>query len=142
MKKVLNDNELFRYVRTSVPLDQFTTALRHKAAASVLGGIAISALFGGLVTQWLNDRIFAPTVKKVLDKRFKPAQNESAQTGNEQFSGPRAATALGAGAITAASLPMNASTSPFINTPSYASRPTTSFIPPRAWSNALGGLPR
>ena len=139
MKKVLNENDLFHYVRTSVPLDEFTSALRHKAAISVLGGIAVSALFGGLVTQWLNDRVFAPVVRKVLNKRSgetAPSENtpESAAKVGDRFNGLQTTAPIGA----TAAIPLGM----HYSTMQSQVNPTTAYMPPRAWSSALGGLPR
>ncbi|HEY9745168.1 MAG TPA: hypothetical protein V6C99_03005 [Oculatellaceae cyanobacterium] len=73
VRGLLNDDALFTHVRSSVPLDVFIGKLRHRAAGTVFGGIFASALFGGLVVQWMNDRVFAPAVRRAIDKRsFKP----------------------------------------------------------------------
>lgn len=95
LRTVMADNNMFEYLRGSSPLDGFASALRRRAAFSILGGVGISALYGGFVTQWLNDRVFAPTAHKMLEKRFQAKAD--AMTGpqeNAQFAGPQPSPSL------------------------------------------------
>lgn len=59
-------------------IEKFTRSGNIAASMSILCGVAISALFGGLVTQWMNDRKWAPYLKKRLVRHFgddsKPGQ--------------------------------------------------------------------
>lgn len=64
-------DELFAKVRQAAPhLDQFTRSINKAASVSVLGGVVLSALYGGVMTQWVNDRVIAPIFKKFLKKRY------------------------------------------------------------------------
>lgn len=152
MKAHMKDDALFHYVRSSVPLDTFTSMLRRRAALSVFGGVAASAIFGGLVTQWLNDRLFAPAVRRALEKRYNtPAPNTVSPT--QGVSGPKTAPTInpmGASVATAAPTVSTTPTTSFYSQPSFynATSPYTKPSPnysmpmPGVWSNTLGGLPR
>jgi hypothetical protein len=142
MKSLMKDDSLFHYVRSSIPLDGFTSMIRRRAAVSVLAGVAASAVFGGFVTQLLNDRLFAPTARRILEKRYNvksgnvvPATPDAPQ----QVISPQVPNTM-VGSVPAVN---TYSSSPF-STQSSPAKPVTNYSMPMpgAWANALGGLPR
>jgi len=51
-------------------LKEFALKNNKWAAAAIITGVGISALIGGMVTQWMNDRLVAPQTKQFLRKKF------------------------------------------------------------------------
>lgn len=66
LKKQLNNPRLFAKVEEG--MTPYVHRLNRAASASVLGGVALSALFGGLVIQWVNDRLVSPIISVLLDE--------------------------------------------------------------------------
>ena len=60
--------ELFEKVLPKV--EQFSWRSNVAATLCILGGVGLSALFGGVVTQWVNDRVTSPLAGKFLAKRY------------------------------------------------------------------------
>jgi hypothetical protein len=61
----------------------FAKTLGRSSTSTILGGVLISAIFGGFVTQKLNDNFVAPMSRKWLNKKFK----EPDVDGNMPFPG-------------------------------------------------------
>jgi hypothetical protein len=78
-----------------VDLEKFASQNNKWAAGAILFGVSLSALVGGTVTQWMNDRMVAPQAKNWLGKHFandsvKPALTQKinqtlASVGNLKF---------------------------------------------------------
>jgi hypothetical protein len=60
--------ELFAKSRGFV--EDFARRLNRNASLTIIAGVACSALYGGFVTQWVNDRLFAPFLKQTFQKRY------------------------------------------------------------------------
>lgn len=60
--------ELFQKVRPMV--EPFAKATNRAASLSILSGVVLSALYGGFVTQALNDRAIAPMLKRFMKWRY------------------------------------------------------------------------
>lgn len=67
LRKELGE-ELFTKARPYV--DDFARRANVAASISVLGGVVLSALFGGFVTQWINDRVASPAARRYLTRKF------------------------------------------------------------------------
>jgi hypothetical protein len=60
-------------------LKKFATKNNIWASSGILTGVIMSALVGGTLTQWMNDRLVAPTTKKWLNKKFQPLPVKAVQ---------------------------------------------------------------
>jgi len=57
-------------LRHAKELETFALKNNKWAAAAIITGVGVSALVGGMVTQWMNDRLVAPQTKQFLRKKF------------------------------------------------------------------------
>lgn len=64
MDKAFND-----IVHEVQPLKKLAQRSNNLAILGIVTGVATSAIVGGTVTQWLNDRVVAPTAKKFFARR-------------------------------------------------------------------------
>lgn len=63
-------DEAFKKIVNEVkPLKKLAQRSNYLAIAGILTGVATSAVVGGTVTQWLNDRMVAPTAKKFFARK-------------------------------------------------------------------------
>lgn len=53
-----------------VSLEKFITQLNWRASATLLAGIGAGVMFGGVIVQFVNDRIFGPVVEPFLARMF------------------------------------------------------------------------
>ena len=90
-RKVLqNDIDAVRNaIESSSVLREFAGSNNKWAATAILTGVGLSALVGGTVTQWMNDRVIAPSAKKWLNKNFiagalKPGANPQQKNATNQ----------------------------------------------------------
>ncbi len=61
-------DEIFTKVRPYI--NDFARRANVAASVTVLGGVILSALFGGFVTQWVNDRVASPMARAFLSRKF------------------------------------------------------------------------
>jgi hypothetical protein len=59
-------------------LENFACKNNIWAGAGILTGVVLSATVGGTLTQWMNDRLVAPTAKKWLNKKYAAGQAKPA----------------------------------------------------------------
>ncbi len=64
----VSGESVFNHIRPAV--ERLTRPANLAASLTILGGIITSALLGGLVTQWVNDRIVAPFLSKTLTRIY------------------------------------------------------------------------
>lgn len=67
-------------------LDDFMMRLNRSTSWSIAGGVALSVLLGGFVTQRMNDNVVAPAARKALNKMYpdgvKPINTGPLEAGN------------------------------------------------------------
>jgi hypothetical protein len=84
LKKRLPDDV---YRKVAPQLKEFALKLNRSSCWSILGGVLLSALMGGVITQRANDDIVAPTSKKWLAKHHpetpKPSKHDKKKAKND-----------------------------------------------------------
>jgi hypothetical protein len=75
------DEALSKIVNEVRPLKDFVMKNNRLAVLGIAAGVASSAIVGGPLTQWMNDRVIAPSAKKVFTRKKPGAllQNAVAQ---------------------------------------------------------------
>lgn len=63
-------------------LQNFAKNNNRWASCGILFGVGLSALVGGTVLQWVNDRLVAPTAKNILVKKFGEPPSPGLTKGN------------------------------------------------------------
>ena len=72
---------LYQKATKALPtLEAFGLRLNRSSCWSILGGIVLSALFGGVVTQRLNDNVFSPWCKRWLASTYPDGEGHQAST--------------------------------------------------------------
>lgn len=69
IQKAELDTALKTIINEVKPLKDFARRNNRLAIFGVLTGVATSALVGGTMTQWMNDRVIAPSAKKFFTKK-------------------------------------------------------------------------
>ncbi len=65
-------------------LENFARLMNRRANKVILSGVLLSAVVGGFVTQWMNDRLFAPFIHKSLQKKYKTPVSSTQPQGATQ----------------------------------------------------------
>lgn len=69
------DAALSKIVNEVKPLKAFAKRNNHLAVLGIFTGVVGSALVGGSLTQWMNDRVIAPGAKKFFNRAVKHNQS-------------------------------------------------------------------
>lgn len=81
-KQEVLDQAFTKIVNEVQPLKKLAQRSNNLAILGIVTGVATSAVMGGTVTQWLNDRMVAPTAKKFFahKKSTQPLMGETNKT--------------------------------------------------------------
>ncbi|WMU93317.1 hypothetical protein EMOOHJMP_00123 [Microcystis phage MaAM05] len=126
------DAALSKIVNEVKPLKEFAKRNNQLAVLGIFTGVVGSALVGGSLTQWMNDRVIAPGAKKFFNRKVKghqpvaaPSVEPNGPVAHKSLSllsapGPVPTLSAGTASFSASSAPM----------PVYLPNPKTQAQPP------------
>jgi hypothetical protein len=90
--KELNQPNLMTDPAIRKAIDTYTARLNRAGSLTLIAGIGAAVLFGGVIIQWLNDRVIGPLVEPFLGQLFGLVDNRtyvvSASSGDSPFNVP------------------------------------------------------